>query len=283
MAWSSWERAANVGNKDVIYEKKYRDRGGGVARVSFQNRAGVPIPTYTGDIAREFIACMQDASVDDTIGVAVVTSTGEHFGAGGDVQWESEGGLASGQGEALARMDGAVKFCRHPVIAAVRGYAIGASHHLAYHCDFTIAADDGIFGQNGPRVGVPQSGFHMTQLAHVVGLKRAREIWMLCRRYTAQEALQMGLINRVVPGHRLEDEVDQWCDELLDIPPTIITLMKQSWEGVGTYLHGDDNRLAAFALGNWYASDEYQEMVKAFFERRTPNPWALRQRAAEKS
>jgi hypothetical protein len=99
----------------------------------------------------------------------------------------------------------------------VKGYCIGGHHHLAYHCDFTIAADTAIFGQNGPRVGSPAHGRSVAQLAHIIGVKRAKEFWMLCRQYTAQQAYEMGLANAVVPIERLDEEVDQWCDELLDL------------------------------------------------------------------
>lgn len=159
------------------------------------------------------------------------------------------------------------------MIAAVRGYCIGGHNHLSYHCDFTIAADTAIFGQNGPRVGSPAHGQLVADLAHVIGLKRAKEMWMLCRQYTAEQAFHMGLVNAVVPESRLDQEVERWCDELLDLSPTCLSIVKQSFEAVGGYLAHETGRILAMIAPDFHHRPEVTEAQRAFFERRKPNFW----------
>ena len=150
---------------------------------------------------------MDDANADPEVGVVVITGAGDKaFCAGGDVRWLQE---VQREGEQVP-MDphaGIEDFLK-PVIARVNGYAIGGGNHLAYFCDFTIASEQAVFSQVGPRVGSPASGHWVSYLVHVVGAKKAKEIWMLCRRYSAQEALDMGLVNTVVPHEGLDEEVD---------------------------------------------------------------------------
>jgi len=283
--WTPWQRVPGYENlEEVIYEKKWREKGGGVARISW-NRPH-RMNAFTNKGMDEFALCVIEANSDDTIGVIVVTGVGDHFGTGGDVEWESSGGL-----EALTRaLSGlitppsnmAVKQSRKPVIAAVKGYCIGGHNHLAYWCDFTIAADNAIFGQNGPRVASPAHGHIVGLSAYVVGLKRAKEMWMLCRRYTAQEAYQWGLVNAVVPLEKLEEEVDRWCDELLDISPTCLALVKQTFELVGSELMGESGRILSMLAPDFFSRPEVQEAYSAFFEKRTPNFWkGKRPEAAE--
>jgi 1,4-dihydroxy-2-naphthoyl-CoA synthase len=161
----------------------------------------------------------------------------------------------------------------------VKGYCIGGSHHLAYHCDFTIAADTAILGQNGPRVGSDPHGRMVAQLAHIVGLKRAKEIWMLCRQYTAKEALAFGLVNAVVPLERLEEEVDQWCDELLDLCPTSLAMVKHSLEAVGGYLAQESGRVMAMVAPEFYRSEESKKAQRAFLEKTTARHWPRKEDA----
>jgi len=269
--WSDWEPVVGFELEETVYEKKYRDRGGGVARVSFNRPQR--LNAFTGIGMGEFIRAVHDANRDPEIGVIVVGGLGDHFGTGGDVQWEAGGGLR-GQ---VPDFDGALRNCLKPTIAAVKGYCIGGHHHLAYHCDFTIAADTAIFGQNGPRVGSPAHGRNVAHLAHIIGVKRAKEFWMLCRQYTAQQAYEMGLANAVVPVDRLDDEVDQWCDELLDLSPACLAIVKQSFEAVGGYLAQETGRILSMIAPDFHSRPEVREAQQAWMERRPPNFWPVHQ------
>jgi naphthoate synthase len=157
-----------------------------------------------------------------------------------------------------------------PVVAMVAGYAIGGGHVLHVVCDLTIAADNARFGQTGPKVGSFDGGFGSSYLASIVGQKKAREIWYLCRQYDAQQALQMGLVNAVVPLADLETETVQWCQEMLEKSPLALRLLKSSFNAV---LDGQAGvqELAGNATLLYYMSEEAQEGRNAFIERRKPN------------
>jgi 2-ketocyclohexanecarboxyl-CoA hydrolase len=157
-----------------------------------------------------------------------------------------------------------------PVIAMVNGYAIGGGHVLHVICDLSIAADTAIFGQTGPRVGSVDPGFGTAYLARVVGEKKAREIWYLCRQYSAQEALQMGLVNQVVPAAELRKEVEQWCVELLEKSPTALKLAKYSFNADTDQIHGI-TEMGFSALELYYQTPEAQEGRNAFVEKRKPD------------
>ncbi len=276
--WSKWEKMPGWTSTEVLFDKKYRDQedgGGAIARITinrpevFNACAGV----HFGLIAR----AVREANRDPSVGVIEITGTGDHFGTGGDVRWEAQGGLNPdsdvGGGGGGGGPNGAVRNSLKPVIAAVKGYCIGASNHLAYHCDFTIAADTTIFGQNGPRVGSPAHGEVVAMLAHVVGLKRAKEMWMLCRQYPAQQALEWGLANAVVPLEELENEVDRWADELLNLMPECLSVVKQSFEAVGSNLHAESERMVALICPDVHYTPNQKEAQAAFFERRVPQFW----------
>lgn len=267
MTWGPWTPVDDFRGEEVLYERRRRQRGGGVARIRF-NRPH-RLNALTGVGFRELIRCVNHANRDPNIGVIVLEGVGDHFGTGGDVEWEARGGLR----ESIPNFDAAVKNSLKPVIAAVRGYCIGGHNHLAYHCDFTIAADTAIFGQNGPRVGSPAHGQMVADLALVVGLKRAKEMWMLCRQYTAEQAFHMGLVNAVVPESRLDEEVERWCDELLDLSPTCLSIVKQSFEAVGGYLAQETGRILAMIAPDFHSRPEVAEAQRAFFEKRKPNFW----------
>ena len=267
MTWSEWTPVSDFQGEEVIYEHRARDRGGSVARILFNRPHRMNALTGVG--FRELIRCVNDANRHPDIGVIVIGSMGDHFGTGGDVKWEAGGGLR----ESIPNFDGAIKQTLKPVIAAVKGYCIGGHNHLAYHCDFTIAADTAIFGQNGPRVGSPAHGQFVADLALVIGIKRAKEFWMLCRQYTAEQALQMGLVNSVVPASKLDEEVDQWCDELLDLAPTCLAIVKQSFEAVGNNLAAESGRVLSMIAPDFHSRPEVKEAQQAFFEKRRPNFW----------
>lgn len=294
MAWSAWEKVEGLDLQELTYEKKYRDSGGAVVRICSNRPQRMNALTDKG--WGEFVAGMQAAEADKGVGVVVISGVGDHFGVGGDMQWEAAGGLqdlfqpteqaapepkpevkteeAPISGPLLlAGFDGAVSLSTKPVIAAVKGYCIGGHHHLAYHCDFTIAADSAILGQNGPRVASPVHGYLVSSLAHVVGIKKAKEIWMLCRRYTAQEALQMGLVNAIVPLSRLDEEVDKWCDELLNLVPGSLALAKRSFASIDEYLVRDMGKILGEVAPDFFSRPEVAEAHEAFFQKRTPNFW----------
>lgn len=296
MAWSAWEKVESFDFKELTYEKKYRDRGGGVARICSSRPHRMNALTNAG--WGEIVTAILDAEADKDIGVIVISGVGDHFGVGGDMEWEAAGGLqalfqpmaeaaaeakpeAAPAGSLLAvGFDGAIVECLKPVIAAVKGYCIGGHHHLAYHCDFTIAADNAILGQNGPRIASPIHGYLVSSLAHVVGIKKAKEIWMLCRRYTAQEALQMGLINAVVPLSKLDETVDQWCDELLNLVPSCLALVKKSFDSIDKYLVADMGKIMGEVAPDFFSRPEVAEAHAAFFEKRTPEFWKEAKKAS---
>ena len=156
------------------------------------------------------------------------------------------------------------------VVAAVNGYAIGGGHVLHVLCDLTIAADTAVFGQNGPRVGSFDAGFGTAYLARVVGEKRAREIWMLCRRYDAATAERWGLVNRVVPAAELRAEVRSWADEMLSLSPTALRFVKQSFNTDTEHMAGI-GQLAFSGLHQFVATDEAREGMNAFADKRAPD------------
>jgi 2-ketocyclohexanecarboxyl-CoA hydrolase len=157
-----------------------------------------------------------------------------------------------------------------PVIARVQGYAIGGGNVLATLCDFTIASEKAVFGQAGPKVGSVDPGFGTAYLARVVGEKKAREIWYLCRRYTANEALAMGLVNKVVTPGELDAEVGRWCAEILERSPTAIAIAKRSFNADSDNIRGI-GAMGMQALSLYYQTEESREGVRAFTEKRKPN------------
>jgi len=279
MGWTPWEKvtAPDLEFTDIIYEKKFHtELEGGVARISI-NRPE-KYNAFTAHTMDEMFRAFYDASHDPLIGVVVLTGVGDHFGTGGDVEWE-QWGLRE-QFYWKYAPNRLVRLCRKPVIAMVKGYCIGGSHHLAYCCDFTIAADTAIFGQNGPRVSSPADGYIMPYLVRVVGAKKAREIWMLCRRYTAHEALEMKLVNKVVPLEKLEEEVDKWCEELLSLSPGCLEVLKASfdWE-IDTM--PPLGIISSMLYPDWFDTPEGREGVMAFLEKRKTRFWKIRKQEVE--
>ncbi len=208
--------------------------------------------------------------VDRSVGVVVFTGAGDRaFSSGGDVEWERDGGLDSLDWQLGNR----ILDCPKPVIARVSGYAIAAGNHMAYCCDFTIAAEHSIFGQNGPRVASPAGGYPVTHAAGIIGHKRAREMWMLCRRYTAQQMLEWGLVNRVVAKDQLDAEVATWCEELLRMSPTALKTIKRSFGRIVDRT-GNPEIIEEVAPG-FFSTGEQKEGAVAFLEKRPPDfsPW----------
>ena len=227
---------------------------------------------FTPRMGEEMTSALLDANKDNSIGVIVLSHTGPNFGVGGDVSELAANVSAGNAPIGGITPDTVIGRCLKPVIAAVRGYSIGMHNHMAYHCDYTIAAENAVFGQNGPRVGSPASGALVAASAQVLGMKRAKELWMRCRQLTAQEALQQGLINTVVQDRLLEAEVERWCDELLDRVPTCIAAIKQTFLGVGAPLMFTDHLLGMIEP-DFSSRPEIAEAGASFFEKRPPNFW----------
>lgn len=220
----------------------------------------------------ELIAAFKRAWADRDVGVICLTGAGEKaFCAGGDQKQRAETGDYGPSETGLFEVEQLHRIIRQvpkPVVAAVNGYAIGGGHVLHVLCDLTIAAEHATFGQNGPRVGSFDAGFGTAYLARVVGEKRAREIWFLCRRYDAAKALDWGLANAVVPMAQLRSEVRRWADEMLALSPTALRFLKQSFNADSEHMAGQAS-LAFTGLHQFVESDEAKEGVTAFNEKRS--------------
>lgn len=248
--------------QDILYEKK-----DGVAKITI-NRPQV-YNAFTTSTLREIAQALTDAELDSNIGVVVLTGAGDKaFCTGGDTKEAAQaGGYSKDIGYWHADVHRRIRNIPKPVIAAVNGYAIGGGHILHLICDLTIASENARFGQAGPRVGSFDAGFGVTYLARVVGEKKAREIWFLCRQYTAQEALEMGLVNKVVPQDKLEEEVDTWCREILSLSPTALKFCKLVFNAETDHMFGFEAWSEA-AVRMFWATEEAAEAKKAFAEKR---------------
>jgi dihydroxynaphthoic acid synthetase len=250
----------------------------GVATVAINRPSR--LNAFTPHTLQELIAAFRVARRDHAVAVIVLTGTGERaFSAGGDVAVENEDAF-TGSDDPGAAFDAIVKTfyaeirdCLKPVIARVDGYAIGGGNHMAYACDFTIASDRSTFGQNGPRVASPAEGWLVAQLWTAVGMKRAKEMWMLCRRYNAAQALEWGLINAAVPADQLDAEVRRWADELMALSPTVLKLLKKSFDDSLAPMREQLDRFRMLDLVNptFFASGEQTEGANAFLEKRKPD------------
>ena len=258
--------------KDIIYEKM-----NGIAKVTI-NRPEVR-NAFRPETVIEMFDAFTDAREDQSIGVVLLTGQGPSsdgkyaFCSGGDQRIRGDQGYIGGDGVPRLNVLDLQKLIRSipkPVIALVAGYAIGGGHVLHVVCDLTIAADNAIFGQTGPKVGSFDGGFGASYLARLVGQKRAREIWYLCRQYNAAEAYEMGLVNKVVPVEQLEAEGIQWANEILEMSPLSLRLLKSAFNAE---LDGQQGiqELAGNATLLYYMTEEAQEGKKAYLEKRKPN------------
>ena len=250
--------------EDVLYAES-----GGAATVTInrpERLNALRMRTYD-----EIIHALERAAWDESIGVIVLTGAGERaFCIGGDNADDKSGRRGRGViGVPVEYIHTQIRDAPKPVIARVNGYAIGGGNVLATLCDLTIAAESAQFGQVGPKVGSVDPGYGTAYLARVVGEKKAREMWYLCRRYSAREAEAMGLVNAVVPDAELDAEVSRWCDELLQRSPTAIAIAKRSFNADTEHLRGV--ALAGFqAVNLYYATEEAKEAGAAFKEKRRP-------------
>ena len=224
--------------------------------------------------AVEMLHALEDARNDQKIGVIILTGAGSKaFCSGGDQRIRGDAGYSDQEGvHRLNILDfqRALRACPKPSIAMVAGYAIGGGHVLQVMCDLTIAADHSLFGQTGPKVGSFDGGYGASYLARIVGQKKAREIWYLCRQYTAAEALQMGLINHVVPYEDLESTTIEWCEKILEHSPLAIRCLKAALNADCDGQAGLQE-LAGNATLLFYMSEEAQEGHQAFLEKRKPD------------
>ena len=247
---------------DILYREEQ-----GVATITI-NRPKV-LNAFRAQTVEEMIQAFLQAGWNRNIGVIVLTGVGDRaFSTGGDqsVHEGSYGGRGT-NGMPIEELQSLIRDVPKPVIARVAGYAIGGGNVLATICDLTIASDNAIFGQVGPRMGSVDPGFGTAYLARVVGEKKAREIWYMCRRYTAQEALQMGLCNVVVPHDQLDAEVAKWCAELLEKSPTALAIAKRSFNADSESIRGI-GALGMQALALYYQTEESKEGARAFREKR---------------
>jgi dihydroxynaphthoic acid synthetase len=265
--------------KDIIYERAIRSVGGGAAARITINRPERR-NSFTRDTMKEMMVAIDHANRDPMVGVVVLQGAGDKaFSSGGDVAWEADRSAADWYFDVPPNH--VVRFSSQPVIAAVRGFAIGGGNHLAYTCDLTVAADNAVFGQIGSRIGSPADGYMVRYLVRVIGAKRAREMWLTRRRISAAEALDWGLVNAVVPLAELDDEVLVWCDRVLDGSPTCIKILKAVFDEEIDEMAGDVRRTAHLIAPNFGQSAEAREAQQAFFEKRAPQFWPDAADAAE--
>ena len=262
-----WKPIAGFDFKEILFEEYHHIAKITINRPRYRN-AFMPLTVW--EMSQAFTYCR------DTLDIRVVILTGagdKAFCSGGDMHVKGRGGYVGSDGvPRLNVLDVQMQIRRlpKPVIAMVNGYAIGGGHVLHVVCDLTIASDNAIFGQTGPKVGSFDAGLGASYLARIVGQKKAREIWYLCRQYSAKEAEQMGLVNKVVPFDQLEDETVSWCETIMERSPLAIRMMRA---GFNAELDGQAGiqELAGDATMLYYTLDEAQEGGHAFLEKRKPD------------
>ena len=252
--------------EDIVYEKQE-----GIARITI-NRPKV-FNSFRTKTLEELAAAFDDASADAAVGVVILTGAGEKaFCSGGDISEMGELTPAAGRkflGKCL-KVSTAIRNCSKPVVAMVRGYCLGGGHELHLLCDLTLAAESAKFGQTGPTVGSVPIWGGTQMLPRIVGEKKAREIIFLCKRYSAREAEEMGLINKAVPDEKLEEETLAWCKRILEMSPQSLNLSKVSMNFetdlmYASFVHG--THLLSLA----YGGEEIKEGMNAFLEKRKPD------------
>lgn len=261
-----WKAAASF--QDILYHQAE-----GIARITI-NRPEVR-NAFRPQTVNELMQAFQLAHLDPAIGAIILTGAGDQaFCSGGDQKVRGDdGGYHDDQGTPhlnVLDLQMQIRRCPKPVVAMVAGYAIGGGHVLHLVCDLTIAADNARFGQTGPRVGSFDAGLGAGLLARAVGLKKAKEIWFLCRQYDAAQALEMGLVNAVVPLAELEAETVRWCREMLQHSPTALRVLKSAFNADTDGLAGIQE-LAGNATALYYMTAEGQEGKNAWLEKRAPD------------
>ena len=267
MSNNYWESCGSY--TDIYYENSKE----GIAKITI-NRPEVR-NAFRPLTVREMRTALDDAREDTQIGVIILTGEGDKaFCSGGDQRVRGDAGYEDSETGHLRLnvldFQREIRTCPKPVGAMVAGYAIGGGHVLHVICDLTIAADNAIFGQTGPKVGSFDGGYGSSYLARIVGQKKAREIWFLCRQYNAQQALEMGMVNMVVPLEKLEEETLQWSREMLQHSPLALRCLKSALNADCDGQAGLQE-LAGNATMMFYMSEEGQEGRNAYLERRKPD------------
>lgn len=261
-----WHKAGEF--TDIVYEK-CED---GIAKITI-NRPQVH-NAFRPQTVMEMSRALNDARNDDHVGVIILTGMGEKaFCSGGDQKVRGTGGYVGDDGTPRLNVldfQREIRTCPKPVVAMVAGWCVGGGHVLHMMCDLTIAAENAMFGQTGPRVGSFDGGWGASYMARIVGQKKAREIWFLCRFYNAAEALDMGLVNTVVPLEKLEAETVQWCREMLANSPLALRCLKAALNADCDGQAGLQE-LAGNATLLYYMTDEGREGKNAFLEKRRPD------------
>ena len=267
MKTREWKKIEGFDFKEILFEEYNHIAKITINRERYRN-AFTPLTTW--EMSQAFSYCRECLDIR----VVLLTGAGDKaFCSGGDMHVKGRGGYVDGEGvPRLSVLDVQMQIRRlpKPVIAMVNGYAIGGGHVLHVVCDLTICSENAIFGQTGPKVGSFDAGFGSSYLARIVGQKKAREIWFLCRQYSAAEALQMGLVNKVVPFEQLEDECVEWAETMMERSPLALRMIKA---GLNAELDGQAGiqELAGDATMLYYFLDEAQEGGRAFLEKRKPD------------
>lgn len=267
METRNWKPIEGFNFEEILFEEYNHIAKVTINRPRYRNAF---TPRTVWEMSQAFNYCRE------ALDIRVVLLTGacdKAFCSGGDMHVKGRGGYVGGDGvPRLNVLDLQMQIRRlpKPVIAMVNGYAIGGGHVLHVVCDLSIASDNAIFGQTGPKVGSFDAGFGASYLARIVGQKKAREIWYLCRQYSAVEAERMGLVNKVVPFEKLEDECIEWAETMMERSPLALRMMKA---GFNAELDGQAGiqELAGDATMLYYTLDEAQEGGKAFLEKRKPD------------
>ena len=253
--------------REIIFEQY-----NGIARITINRERyrNAFTPLTTAEMSDALYLCREMSDIR----VVVLTGAGDTaFCSGGDMHVKGRGGYVDSQGVprlSVLDVQKQIRSLPKPVIAAVNGFAIGGGHVLHLVCDLSIASDRARFGQTGPKVGSFDAGFGASYMARCIGQKKTREMWFLCRQYSAEEALNMGLVNKVVPPERLEDEYVQWAEEMMQHSPIALRLIKA---GLNAELDGQAGiqELAGDATMLYYMCDEAHEGSRAFLEKRKPD------------
>lgn len=267
MANREWKTIEGFNFKEILFEEYNHIAKITINRPRYRN-AFTPLTVW--EMSQAFAYCREALNIR----VVLLTGAGDKaFCAGGDMHVKGRGGYVSGDGvPRLNVLDVQMQIRRlpKPVIAMVNGFAIGGGHVLHVMCDLSIASENAVFGQTGPKVGSFDAGFGASYLARIVGQKKAREIWFLCRQYTAVEAERMGLVNKVVPFSKLEDECVEWAETMMERSPLALRMIKA---GLNAELDGQAGiqELAGDATMLYYTMDEAQEGGRAFLEKRKPD------------
>lgn len=261
-----WHKAGEF--TDIVYEKC----SDGIAKITI-NRPQVH-NAFRPQTVMEMSRALNDARNDAYVGVIILTGMGENaFCSGGDQKVRGTGGYVGDDGTPrlnVLDLQREIRTCPKPVVAMVAGWCVGGGHVLHMMCDLTIAAENAMFGQTGPRVGSFDGGWGASYMARIVGQKKAREIWFLCRFYNAKEALDMGLVNTVVPLEKLEAETVQWCREMLANSPLALRCLKAALNADCDGQAGLQE-LAGNATLLYYMTEEGREGKNAFLEKRRPD------------